>query len=146
MKPTTHQIAILREAVSVIKAHRDQFNMRYYWGLKNAGMLDQPVFLENPQHNCGTVACFGGWIVAIDDARNSIKFKRNQSEVAARAEEILNFEEEYDLDGDPIDYTDKLFMPDSWPREFRVVNGDDWEKITPEQLEARVEHFIKTGE
>lgn len=127
MYATPGQAAILRAAVAAIKKHPETFDMDT-WGL--------------PQTSCGTVCCLAGQIVwnslGSVDAWNA--YLEDQDEpVSRRAADVLGMH--WDIENWPVGPLGLLFLWPAWPVEFRPHGAP-----TPEQLEARVEHWILTGE
>jgi hypothetical protein len=138
MYATEHQAALLRAAVEEIKKHPETFDMN--------------VWIR--RRDCGTVCCLAGQIVrnAVSDAQWNLLTaaflaKGPVPSIAARAERIL----------DGAHGVANLFVLDFWPDKFltpRVCHRDhgprpcicDRQNPKPEQLEARVEHWIATGE
>jgi hypothetical protein len=145
MHATPEQARILRDAVAAIKAHPETFDMSEWVVARD----------------CGTVCCLAGQLVCNASS---------QEEWAA----IVAATTEHELLGEPIaqraanalglpfddDWSDgelgRLFLVHEWPDIFRPEPAcvSDCESglcycitnPTPEQLDARVEHWIETGE
>lgn len=150
MYATPEQAAILRAAVAEIKKHPETFDMTT-WASRRA-------------NDCGTVCCLAGQIVCnglsreawMDVVDRSIQLNTTDptsESIVGRAAERLGIAVDEDWCVGPLGH---LFLLDSWPRQFVpeiVCDGtcDDGfcacePKPSPEQLEARVEHWIETGE
>jgi hypothetical protein len=136
MYATEAQAALLRAAVEEIKKHPETFDMRD-WA-------------------CGTTCCLAGQIVrnscssatwrgilAIERLKylnGPIKFP-----VLERAMRLLGIAGHSD---DIVGHDDRLFYTENWPSQFQPELDDNGIHVNPslEQLEARVEHWIQTGE
>lgn len=149
MHATEHQAALLRAAVEEIKQHPETFDMSV-WASRRA-------------NSCGTVCCLAGqivcnglsreaWIDVVDHSLNLHPDDPVHESIVGLAAERLGISVDDDWCVGPLG---ALFLCDSWPRQFVpdvVCDGtcDDVcfcdPKPTPEQLEARVEHWINTGE
>jgi hypothetical protein len=140
MYATEQQAAILRAAVEAIKQHPETFDMTEW-----AHRSDAPNF-------CGTVCCLAGQIV-----RNASTDEQWYAHVQERGITIPTVAESL-LGNLDCDAAARLFYADEWPDRFvspavcsgecDPYNGCDCEapNPTPEQLEARVEAWIETGE
>jgi hypothetical protein len=144
MHATPEQARILREAVAAIKAHPEMFEMSIWAGTQ----------FNESNEPCGTVCCLAGQIVrnAVDDASWSnlvrVEETTNATPVRDQATQMLDL---YRWQAE------RLFVSAYWPERFKpdvecVCDECDDEcycslkNPTPEQLEARVEHWIETGE
>jgi hypothetical protein len=138
MYATEAQAAILRAAVAEIKKHPETFDMSTW--------------------TCGTTCCLAGQIVrnAVDDWQwDEIREIEARRDLALQAGDVafpirdravqllgLDWNEERDADEE-----DQLFHVDSWPESFRPAIDDGlYGPVSPEQLKARVEWWIETGE
>lgn len=146
MHATPEQARILREAVAAIKAHPETFEMSI-WAGHNFNESNEP---------CGTVCCLAGQVVrnAVDDTVWAEIIRReehtNATPVKDHALRMLNLS-----DGSQ---SNVLFVAEYWPERFKPdvdcvcdeeLDEDCYCSLknpTPEQLEARVEHWIETGE
>lgn len=145
MYATEQQAAILRSAVAEIKKHPETFDMNEWAAFSN---------------DCGTVCCLAGQIV-----RNAVTAKEWKvlasygpggpiPSIWSKADALLG------LGSDAKTGTSTLFLIERWPIRFRpplvCSCGEDdlkssdcscwYPNPTPEQLEARVEWWIKHGE
>lgn len=157
MYATEQQAAILRAAVAEIKKHPETFDMNT-WAEFQYGQGNEP---------CGTVCCLAGQIVCNastpdewrDIVSRSVPFETADDEdgvmsIAHRAANALRLT--FDDDRWQRGPLGRLFLVHWWPKAFvpRVVHicdEDDYCECgqpnpTPEQLEARVERWIETGE
>jgi hypothetical protein len=141
MYATEHQAALLRAAVEEIKKHPETFDMRVW---ANA---------------CGTTCCLAGQIVrnnVSDPGWADLVQRQREDEqkplkewgqpIRVEAERLLGLTDEV---------TERIFMHSEWPEQFIEFDTDYDEDgvldftakpATPEQLEARVEWWIQTGE
>jgi hypothetical protein len=153
MYASEHQAALLREAVEEIKKHPETFDMTT-WA---------------EESGCGTVCCLAGQIVwntsTPEEWREivsrAVPFQTADDEtgfmsIGHRAAKSLGlaFDDERWQRG-PLG---RLFLVQWWPEQFAPLfvhtcdEGDpgycecEQPNPTPEQLEARVEHWINTGE
>jgi hypothetical protein len=146
MFATEHQAALLRAAVEEIKKHPETFDMSHW-----------AEFLYENDEVCGTTCCLAGQIVrnavpdvewhALIKAENALRFG-DVGEVGDGEPEFPMRDRALDLLGVEHKRAGPLFYQDEWPEQFITRDADaSWPlQPTPEQLEARVEHWIETGE
>jgi hypothetical protein len=139
---TEQQAAILRAAVAEIKKHPETFDMKV-WAGRTYNDSNSP---------CGTVCCLAGQMVrnATSDAEWSALILQEETTLETPIKDAA-----LNLLG-PV-RLDTLFIVDFWPMAFRpgvdcqCFEEDDENCMceianpTPDQLEARVEWWIKTG-
>lgn len=145
MHATPEQARILRETVAAIKAHPETFEMSI-WAGRNFNESNEP---------CGTVCCLAGQVVrnSVDDTAwaDLVQQEENTNRTPIKDKAIAMLEiYEWQSNG--------LFVSEYWPEAFKpdvgcICDADDDDECfcslmnpTPEQLEARVEHWIETGE
>lgn len=139
---TPHQKSVqtkkLRAVLRVIKAHKKNFNMTDY--CKKGSNFDD----NSTELDCGTVMCMAGFAAFPYLRKNKARIKGT----IVYINDVVVYIFGIGADALNLSMTDanNLFIPKYWPSKFYKLGPASWHKITYKQLEARVEHFIKTGE
>jgi hypothetical protein len=144
MHATPEQARILREAVAAIKAHPETFDMSHW-----------AEFLYENDEACGTTCCLAGQIVrnASTDPEWQAFVKAEDAQCSSDSDDDPAYpirDRALELLGIEHEGVSPLFYQDEWPEQFITPDADPelWGPVppTPEQLDARVEHWIETGE
>lgn len=132
---TTFNLPLARKAIAYLKEHEGRrFNMARFISRSPYDFLD-----DKPP--CGTVVCFAGAVVVVHDGFPSVPMPRGYYDsIESRAAKLLGIEHFRHNHR-------KLFFTANWPEKFRdayITATTGLDRVAA--LEARVEHFVTTGE
>lgn len=77
---------------------------------------------------CDTAACIAGWTCILEG-------KGKSKRLDLMGKRLLGLDKKQ---------AERLFIPDSWPKQFRRGLRDNGTRLTAETAVARIKHFIKT--